>query len=291
MKPNIPYIAWRNRIEELTPSDLRVDDDLLVIRKAPLMDMVKEPVKADATTAIIYERGSAKLSINMQEILIQAPCMVVILQDSTFYAIDSSADLAYKVIIMSKRFTDNLFSGIHPLSQLHDSVYRQPVIMLYDSLYVYEHYLELLISLLKATDSPYRLEAAQHLTLAMFYGYSFSTHQPFETGEKGRQGLYHKFITLLQQHYTHKRSVAYYADRLCITPKYLSEVTKDTCGRSAANIIQERVITECKALLYSTNKSIQEISDLMNFSTQSEFGKYFKRITGISPKQYREEKH
>ena len=291
MKTEIPYIAWRNRIEELTPSDLRVDDDLLVIRQAPLMDIVKEPVKADATTAIIYERGSAKLSINMQEILIQAPCMVVILQDSTFYAIDSSADLAYKVIIMSKRFTENLFSGIHPLSQLHDSVYRQPVIMLYDSLYVYEHYLELLISLLKATDSPYRLEAARHLTLAMIYGYSFSTHQTLETGEKGRQGLYQKFITLLQQHYIHERSVAYYADRLCITPKYLSEVTKDTCGRSAVNIIQERVITECKALLYSTNNSIQEISNLMNFNTQSEFGKYFKRITGISPKQYREEKH
>ena len=60
-------------------------------------------------------------------------------------------------------------------------------------------------------------------------------------------------------------------------------------GRSALNIIDEYVIAESKALLHSTTRSIQQISNELNFVSQSVFGKYFKRITGLSPKEYRQQ--
>lgn len=82
MKPSIPYIEWRNRIESLTPEELRIGDDLIVIQDAQMMDMVKKPVKVDATTAIIYEEGSAVFSINMRDYAVKAPCMVEILEGS-----------------------------------------------------------------------------------------------------------------------------------------------------------------------------------------------------------------
>ena len=288
MKPSIPYIEWRNRIESLTPEELRIDDDLIVIQDAQMMDRVKKPVKVDATTAIIYEEGSALISINMRDYAVKAPCMVVILEGSTFFAKETN-QVKSKAIVMSHRFLENFFPQIQEERKLQLSTNNAPVFLLNDNLQIYEQYLNMLMALLRHKDSPYRLEAARHLTLAMFYGFSFSTHQDIEETSGGsRLSIYNRFIDLLEVSFRQERSVGFYANQLAITPKYLSEVTKDICGQSAIAIIQDRVIAECKALLYSTDKSIQEISDELNFPTQSEFGKYFKRQTGVSPKFYRE---
>jgi AraC-like DNA-binding protein len=81
-----------------------------------------------------------------------------------------------------------------------------------------------------------------------------------------------------------------YADQLCLTPKYFSKVIKDNSGASASEWIDNYVILETKALLKSTNMTILQISDELNFPSQSFFGKYFKRVTGMSPKSYRENK-
>ncbi|MBO5692528.1 MAG: helix-turn-helix transcriptional regulator [Tidjanibacter sp.] len=71
------------------------------------------------------------------------------------------------------------------------------------------------------------------------------------------------------------------------TAKYLSKAIKEATGRSASDWIDEYVATESKALLYSTTKTIQQIASELHFDSQSLFGKYFKRVTGISPREYR----
>jgi AraC-like DNA-binding protein len=89
------------------------------------------------------------------------------------------------------------------------------------------------------------------------------------------------------KHYKRERKVGFYAEKLCITSKHLSQVVKEVSGRTASEIIEDYVITEIKALLISTNMTIQQISDYLNFPSQSVFGKYVKRITGVSPKRYK----
>lgn len=76
-------------------------------------------------------------------------------------------------------------------------------------------------------------------------------------------------------------------DKLCVTAKYLSLISKEVSGQPAGNWIDEYVILEAKTLLKSSQMSIQEIADSLNFANQSFFGKYFKHHTGISPKEYR----
>ena len=76
---------------------------------------------------------------------------------------------------------------------------------------------------------------------------------------------------------------------MCITPRYLSRVVKESTQFSAAEWIERLVVLEARALLKSTNMTIQQISDELNFSTQTFFGKYFKRRVGLSPKEYRRE--
>jgi AraC-like DNA-binding protein len=99
-----------------------------------------------------------------------------------------------------------------------------------------------------------------------------------------------RFIELVQENYRNERLIGFYADKLCITPKYLSKLVKDNTGRSAGEWIDSHVILEARAMLQSSDMTIQQIAASLNFPNQSFFGKYFKRATGLSPKQYRSSK-
>ena len=80
--------------------------------------------------------------------------------------------------------------------------------------------------------------------------------------------------------------MGFYADKLYISPKYLSLIIKESTGRSAAEWIDEYVILEAKNLLRFSGKNIQQIAYELNFTNQSSFGKYFKHLTGMSPSEF-----
>ncbi len=81
--------------------------------------------------------------------------------------------------------------------------------------------------------------------------------------------------------------MAFYAGKLFVTPKHLSAVLKEVSDKTAGEWIDQRVILEAKVLLRSTGLNIQEISAMLNFANQSFFGKYFRHLTGMSPRDYR----
>lgn len=99
------------------------------------------------------------------------------------------------------------------------------------------------------------------------------------------------FVNLIMQHFKESREVAFYANKLNITPKYLSIVTDEVRGQSAKKVINDYIITEIKLQLNATSKTIQEISEELNFPDQSFFSKFFKRHSGLSPKQYRNKRY
>lgn len=92
-----------------------------------------------------------------------------------------------------------------------------------------------------------------------------------------------RFMQLLHIHYAHHRTLPFYARQLCITPKYLSMLTREITGQSANEWINRVVIQEAKNLLRFSDKNIQEIAYALNFPSQSAFGKYFRRVAGKSP--------
>lgn len=106
-------------------------------------------------------------------------------------------------------------------------------------------------------------------------------------GGKVGDVLTRRFFELLTLHYKGKRDVVYYADMLGTSPQSLTNIIKRHTGCSTVDWIKTYVINEAKILLRSTNKTIQEISYELNFSTQTFFSKYFKREVGISPTEYR----
>lgn len=107
-------------------------------------------------------------------------------------------------------------------------------------------------------------------------------------GQQHSENLFHKFLDLLNHSDEKRKPVEYYADKLCITPKYLSIICKKNSGKTAKEWIQEMVSENVRFYLKSTDKSIKEISDLLGFPNPSYLGRYVKERFGMSPKSYRD---
>lgn len=98
-----------------------------------------------------------------------------------------------------------------------------------------------------------------------------------------------KFKKLMMKEYLKHHSVNFYADRLNVTAKHLSETLKKQTGKTAGQWLNEIITLEAKVLLQNKDLSIAEISEILHFSDQSVFGKFFKTNTELTPIKYRKE--
>ena len=111
--------------------------------------------------------------------------------------------------------------------------------------------------------------------------------QAKDTARDRNTFYFNTFIEELSRNYMQERSVGFYAERLHLTPKYLTTLLRTTTGRTATEWIDEYVVIEAKNLLKYSTMNIQEIAYYLHFSNQSFFGKYFKQHTGMTPSAYR----
>ena len=102
------------------------------------------------------------------------------------------------------------------------------------------------------------------------------------------QEVCNRFLDLVAQHFTDQRCVKFYADQLCYTPKYLARLILDASGKTATEHIDAHVIDRAKSLIGSYQYTMGEISEMLHFSTQANFSRFFKHETGITPRQYSE---
>ena len=129
------------------------------------------------------------------------------------------------------------------------------------------------------------------LMLAFFYDMQGAlsrvarhTPRPFTAAEQ----LFKRFIDLLGTSYPKPRSVAYYADRLNVTSKYLSTVCRLAGKQRASDLIDQYVVKDIEYLMKHTQKSVKEICNELEFPNLSFFGRYVKKHLGLSSKAYRE---
>lgn len=92
------------------------------------------------------------------------------------------------------------------------------------------------------------------------------------------------FFRLLALHYREQHSVKYYAEQMHLTPKYLSTAIKRATGRPILDWIHEAILIDAKMLLRTTDMTVQEIADQLNFSSSSAFIQFFKKHTGTTPR-------
>ena len=111
-----------------------------------------------------------------------------------------------------------------------------------------------------------------------------------QTGTTRQADLFQRFVALVHEHCTEQREVAFYADRLCISTRYLSTIIRSVAHSTAKEFIDRSVVLEIKMLLGSTELSVQEIAYRLRFPDQSYLGRFFKKHAGESPTEYRNNK-
>lgn len=99
--------------------------------------------------------------------------------------------------------------------------------------------------------------------------------------------LFQRFAALVHEHCAQEREVSFYADKLCISTRYLSTIVRCVAHTSAKEFIDRSVMLEIRMLLQSTDLSVQEIAYRLKFPDQSYLGRFFKKHEGLSPTEYR----
>lgn len=141
-------------------------------------------------------------------------------------------------------------------------------------------------------NSPQKWRSLQHAFSSLIFDYDFMQNKESNDMPQRKysqsENLMTRFLKLLNDPSHPFVSTSQYAEELCVTPKYFSSVCKQTTGKTAYTLINEKIIKTAKILLRNDNLSIKQVSDELNFANQSHFGRFFVRHVGISPLQYRE---
>ena len=99
--------------------------------------------------------------------------------------------------------------------------------------------------------------------------------------------MYNQFRDAVENYFHRYADVAFYAEQLNVSPRYLGQVTRRIAERSPKAIIDERITTEIALLLTTTNKPLKEIALQLGFSSQAHLSRYFKKQKGVSPSEYK----
>ena len=269
-----------------------IDRDFAVIDDISKVPFFEYPAKIDVAVSAIVVKGSVETSIDLKRHVIKENQIIAIRPDQILQYHYISNDFSGRFVVMSQNFLDSI--------QIYIGEQRYPLFLAFKdnpiiqcSQYEMElclEYFTLLDKAVKMRDNPNRIETVKYLTLALLYALNtFSKrHQDVRNEPYSRKDvIFESFYKLIQLHHKENRTVTFYADKLCLTPKYLTTVIKEATGTTAHNWINEYVILSAKAMLKSTTKTVQEISNELTFANQSFFGKYFKQYVGMSPGEYR----
>ncbi|MCQ2278519.1 MAG: helix-turn-helix transcriptional regulator [Bacteroidales bacterium] len=146
--------------------------------------------------------------------------------------------------------------------------------------------------LLHAIDKHTRELVVSHIELLLNYCLRFYDRQ-FITREEINHSVVKKFLSLLDEYIAEKAehnglpTVAYFADKCCLSTGYFGTLVKTETGRTAKDLINDRIISKAKELLQSDTLSVSQVSQRIGFEYPQHFVRFFKALTGKTPTQWR----
>lgn len=250
-----------------------------------------EPHRSEMYSIGLVLKGEAEFVVGLETYQLTTPSLVMVAPDEVRNWILNKGPIETKSIFFTEDF---VVSGlIDTLFLKKFSFYKRNVqhaIPLNQEELVIIQTLLLQIEQKKNADLPNKLESIQALLRVLLLEieglYDIQTNKKQNTYSRSYY-LTEKFKELLAESFTEHREVHFYAEKLFVTPKHLSQIVKNETGKTVSEIINEIVCLEAKVLLQTKALSIAEISVQLNFATATFFGKFFKRNTGMSPLEYR----
>ena len=135
----------------------------------------------------------------------------------------------------------------------------------------------------------FRKEVIQHLLAGLLYNIEYIAKNKGQSESSPlthQNDIFQRFISLVNTYSKTERNVSFYADKLCLTPRYLNTVIRQASQQTVMDWINQSIILEAKVLLKHSNRLVYQISDELNFPNPSFFSKFIKRMTGMTPQEY-----
>lgn len=279
---DIPVSSTKPRIQNFFISDESSD--------GPANAHLNHPYMMEGITFSICIQGSGCIKINLKEYKVEKNAVITLSPSSVVELVERSDDFLMEYLVFSVDFLGDI--GIVAASDLPEKIENEPC------LYVSEeetHYLlelhAIIVKQYNRIDHIFREELAKTLLTALLIEvasiYNISREREIKTLNR-KEEVFNNFMQLLVKHHTKERSITFYANKLCLTPKYMAQIIKNVSGKSALEWINNMSILTIKAMLKSSNHTVLQISEDMNFPNPSFFGRYFKEHTGLTPVKYRE---
>lgn len=263
-----------------------------IIDVTKYLDLVGQPYRLTEGRLVYVKSGSAKIKIDLRDIEFYSKQFIIASAGTVIQLTEVSSD--FDICIMA--FPNDLMSDI-PQSELLQEYIRGRLFIQLDLKEDDVNRITQILNLIWtiSNDTPFIAEQLKYLILVLFYQLSIIRNRmpPIISDKKTlrQKEIFNSFIKMLNEDPVINRNISYYADRLFIVPRYLSSVIKQVSGKNASQWINEAVIQESKLMLSHTNKLIYQIADELNFPSSTFFCKFFKRITGLTPEEYRSKRN
>ena len=282
MEPNTPTLESIAKI---------VEAQGLAVFDITQMPVYGEPIIAPYVVIALNNHGWIRSEYDFEPDLFGEHDFTLLNPGHVMVPLETSNDYHATLLVMSHRFYEYL-AEMFPENYKYVH-YFQTTFHLTDKQYEGISSCLQMMKLLSTLDHPFReklltsqIDIMAHLTEV------YCTENGFVPEEKsGVDFLILRFHEAIAQNYAKHRDVKFYADLLCLSPKYFGTIVRQTLGYSAGEQIARYVMVRAKNLLRHHRKlSIQQVSDRLGFSDQTAFARFFKNHSGQTPQEYREGK-
>ncbi len=243
---------------------------------------------------ILCTQGTAKIVYNLEPYTITKDTAFCMFPNTTLKAISVSDDIKCKTLAFDKEAVIDATTGFNieyfgsvfanPLKQMKN---EQDKLILNNLLEVLSTYSHLDKRFERNNDFVHGIIRNIIIALAEMYKIDNDKRHIGYSTFTTTDNYFREFMQLLSQYSKTQHNVAFYADKLCITPKYLNEICRKKTQKTAKEVITRSVIAQIKNALIISGTSVQRIAYDFNFCDQSSFGKYFKKAVGLAPMAFR----
>lgn len=269
------------------------DGDIVVMDNLKNIPPTNDLCHMEMLLVVYCIKGYANCRINESTYRLEEGYILLCLPNTFITNVNTSDDIELKILGLSN---DVLYHSLDMSKDFWNIILyasKNPLISINgDRRILLDKFYSLLQFKLSHTHGLFHKEIMHSLFQCAFYELadllaSYNDNKRFSGVIRQGDLLFKRYIELLTENGGIERSVKAYAEKLCITPKYLSALCKKISGKTALSWIHQFTINAIIKRLKYSNMTIKEISDSMNFPNISFFGKFVKSQTGMSPSEYR----
>lgn len=250
-------------------------------------------LKVDVFNVILTLTGSAHIEVNSEEYELLPDTTMSLIGTKVLRNVTFSDDYKGYHLIVSKTFYDDVFKeGKHltPETAMYKTHFPCDSIQPQESLLLEECILNI-IKTIERTDHIWYRRMVETTVRIFFMEVGniiiAKTTLTEDYNPSNYDILFYRFMQLIRENSKERRTVGFYADKLCLSPDYLAQAIKAFSQKPISYWINEALVMQAKTFLMDNSMTIQQIVMRMNFSDQSSFGRFFRKNTGKSPAEYR----